>query len=33
MIETVTWRSTVEEARAEARESNKEVLIDIYNPG
>ena len=33
MIQTVTWRSSIEEARAEAREVNKEVVVDIYNPG
>ena len=33
MIELVTWRSSLEEARIEAREQNKELLIDLFNPG
>jgi hypothetical protein len=33
MIEIVTWRSSVEEARVEARELHKDLLIDLYNPG
>lgn len=33
MIETITWRSSLEEARIEARQENKLLLVDIYNPG
>jgi hypothetical protein len=33
MIDLVTWRSSLEEARMEAREQNKELFIDLYNPG
>jgi len=33
MIEVVTWRSSLEEARIEAREQHKELLIDLFNPG
>ncbi len=33
MIETVNWLSSVEEARGEARELGREVLVDLYNPG
>lgn len=33
MIELVTWRSSLEEARIEARELHKDVLVDLYNPG
>jgi hypothetical protein len=33
MIATVTWRSSLEEARTEAREQHKDLLIDLYNPG
>ena len=33
MIETVNWRSSVEEAVTEARELGKQVLVDLSNPG
>jgi len=33
MIGVVTWRSSLEEARAEAREKHKDLLIDLFNPG
>ena len=33
MIETVNWRSSVEEAVVEARELGKQVLVDLFNPG
>ena len=33
MIEIVTWRSSLEEARVEAREQHKALLVDLYNPG
>ena len=33
MIQTVMWRTSVEEARMEARETNKEVMVDLFNPG
>lgn len=33
MIELVTWRSSLEEARIEAREQHKDLLVDLYNPG
>jgi hypothetical protein len=33
MIELVTWRSSLEEARIEARELHKDVLVDLFNPG
>lgn len=33
MIEVVTWRSSLEEARMEARQQGKELLIDLFNPG
>jgi hypothetical protein len=33
MIEVVNWHSSLEEARVEARESNKDLLIDLFNPG
>ena len=32
MIEVVTWRDSLEEARVEAREQGKELLIDLFNP-
>jgi hypothetical protein len=31
--EKVRWRSSLEEARREARETGKLVLIDLFNPG
>ncbi len=31
--ENVQWRHSVEEARREARDGNKLVLIDLFNPG
>ena len=33
MIQVVTWRDSLEEARVEAREQRKELLIDLFNPG
>jgi len=33
MIQAITWRASVEEARMEARQQNKDVLIDLFNPG
>ncbi len=33
MIEVVNWRSSIEEARIEARETDKDLLIDLFNPG
>ncbi len=33
MIEIVTWRASAEEARMEARQLNKDVIIDLFNPG
>lgn len=33
MIEIVTWRSSLEDARAEARHEHKDLMIDLYNPG
>lgn len=33
MIETVTWRMSAEEARMEARQLNKDVMIDLFHPG
>ena len=33
MIQTVTWRSSLEEARLEAREQGKELMVDLFNPG
>jgi len=33
MIQAVTWRSSLEEARIEAREQGKDLFIDLYNPG
>jgi len=33
MIELVTWRSSLEEARIEAREVHKDLLVDLFNPG
>jgi len=33
MIEMVTWRSSLEEARMEAREQHVDLLVDLYNPG
>ncbi|MCE5200521.1 MAG: thioredoxin family protein [Armatimonadota bacterium] len=32
MIQTITWRLSLEEARMEARERNRQILIDLYNP-
>jgi hypothetical protein len=29
----VRWRTAVEEARKEAREHGKLVLVDLFNPG
>ena len=31
--ENVPWLGSVEEARPQAREQNKLVLIDLFNPG
>lgn len=31
--ENIRWRSSLEEAREEARRTGKLVLIDLYNPG
>lgn len=33
MIELITWRKSLEEARREARERNKDLLVDLFNPG
>ena len=33
MIEVVTWQSSLEEARMQARELNRDMLIDLFNPG
>ncbi len=33
VIEVVTWRSSLEEARIEARAEHKDLLIDLFNPG
>jgi hypothetical protein len=33
MIETVTWQSSLEEARIEARDLGRDLLIDLFNPG
>ena len=33
MIEVVTWRASLEEARMEARETGKDLLVDLFNPG
>ncbi len=33
MIEVITWRTSLEEARVEAREQNKDLLVDLFNPG
>lgn len=33
MIELVTWQSSLEEARIEARQQHKDLLIDLFNPG
>jgi|LSQX01.2.fsa_nt_gb hypothetical protein len=33
MIEVVSWHSSLEEARGKAREHNRDVLIDLFNPG
>ena len=32
MIQTITWRSSAEEARVEARETQKDVLVHLDNP-
>jgi hypothetical protein len=31
--ETVHWRHALEQAREEARQQDKLVLIDLFNPG
>jgi hypothetical protein len=31
--ENIRWRTSLEEARAEARAQGKLVLIDLFNPG
>jgi len=31
--QSIRWRDSLEEARAEALRSGKLVLIDLYNPG
>ena len=31
--ESIAWRSSLDEARAEARRTGKLVLIDLFNPG
>jgi hypothetical protein len=31
--DNIAWRHSLEEARAEARQDNKLVLIDLFNPG
>jgi hypothetical protein len=31
--ENIRWRHSLEEARREARDQNKLVLIDLFNPG
>ena len=31
--ESINWRGSLEEARAEARRTGKLVLIDLFNPG
>ena len=33
MIEVVNWLSSAEEARIEARQQHKDVMIDLFNPG
>jgi hypothetical protein len=33
MAESVNWRASLDEARAEARRTGKLVLIDLFNPG
>ena len=33
MIEQLIWHSSLEEARVEAQETNKELIIDLYNTG
>lgn len=33
MVESVTWRSSLEEARIEAREQHKDLLVDLFNSG
>ena len=31
--ENIAWRHSLEEARREARQQGKLVLIDLFNPG
>jgi hypothetical protein len=31
--ENVAWRHSLEDARREAREQDKLILIDLFNPG
>jgi len=33
MIELVTWLHSLEDARIEAREQRKGILVDLFNPG
>ena len=31
--ENIRWRRSLEEAQREAREQNKLILVDLFNPG
>ncbi len=31
--ESIAWRESLEETRAEARRTGKLILIDLFNPG
>jgi hypothetical protein len=31
--ESIAWRNSLEQARQEARQQGKLVLIDLFNPG